>query len=194
VACTAGLLGRPEPAGHQSSRARGEDRPRGGGAQRTTLLVSLICINAGANPTVCGGPLASLGAKLRESLETSRFDSRRGDCWFGYKTCGLRCTADQCSEHHRGALNRLSKLLSSASWGFSKFSVNAMRFPWSAFSWNPTARASRPTVLRVWKWGSKMISVTDSTPPGFRALRISLRAASRSGISPSTVTSNDRSN
>jgi hypothetical protein len=33
VACTAGLLGRPEPAGHQSIRSRGEVRPRGGRAQ-----------------------------------------------------------------------------------------------------------------------------------------------------------------
>jgi hypothetical protein len=31
VACTAGLLGRPEPAGHQSIRSRGKERPRGGG-------------------------------------------------------------------------------------------------------------------------------------------------------------------
>ena len=30
VACTACLLGRPEPAGHQSIRSRGEVRPRGG--------------------------------------------------------------------------------------------------------------------------------------------------------------------
>jgi len=29
VACIAGLLGRPEPAGHQSIRSRGEVRPRG---------------------------------------------------------------------------------------------------------------------------------------------------------------------
>ena len=55
-------------------------------------------------------------------------------------------------------------------------------------------RARRATVERDWKWGSKMISVTESMPPGFKASKISLSAASRSGISPRTVTSTARSN
>src|SRR5262245_14467576 len=58
----------------------------------------------------------------------------------------------------------------------------------------PTERASRSTVGRDWKWGSKMISVTDRMPPGFKASKISLSAASRSGTSPRTVTSTERSN
>jgi hypothetical protein len=36
-----------------------------------------------------------------------------------------------------------------------------MRLPWNACSRNPTEAASRATVWRGWKWGSKMISVTD---------------------------------
>src|SRR5262245_31708693 len=39
-----------------------------------------------------------------------------------------------------------------------------------------------------------MISVTDRMPPGFKASKISLSAASRSGTSPRTVTSTERSN
>ena len=38
VACIADLLGRPEPAGHQSIRSRGEVCPRGGRAQRPSYL------------------------------------------------------------------------------------------------------------------------------------------------------------
>jgi hypothetical protein len=70
-----------------------------------------------------------------------------------------------------GFLPIASSRVSQIPGGLSRVREKEKRVLENSFTGKPTGLGSRVTVLRVWKWGSLMVSSTSRISPGFKCFK-----------------------